>query len=312
VLTLEQVILWQILGGVAIVSGVFSIVSICRKKFKGITSMEIIIFIYAVGLLLAYFSYSDLKGFLDDMRSELIGMCIEIGLVYIIIEKSLSNDRKRQERKNEAENYYLYLRESFEPLLSEVEYKFLSLFDTEKNELSIDFLKEINNKQIKWDLFEIEQKDLHSRLFFSQIDNIFHPIRKELKDFVVSNKDLMSKGFYESILTLIEALRDLSFPKEFPHATFKESTVIRLMAVGFRIKMIKKQADELTKEVEGEVEAQVSKLNKRFEKNRKRAYRRLMMKWRIQRAKQFFANLWGKAKNKNKNKDKDSDTSASV
>ena len=74
--------------------------------------------------------------------------------------------------------------------------------------------------------------------------------------------------------------------------------------------MIKKQADELTKEVEGEVEAQVSKLNKRFDKNRKRAYRRLMMKWRLQRAKQFFANLWGKAKNKNK--DKDSDTSASV
>ena len=34
------------------------------------------------------YSYSDLKGFLDDMRSELIGMCIEIGLVYIIIEKS--------------------------------------------------------------------------------------------------------------------------------------------------------------------------------------------------------------------------------
>lgn len=49
--------------------------------------------------------YPNFNEFFDDMCSEIIGMCLEAGLIYFIIEKSLANEREREKRKREKEVY---------------------------------------------------------------------------------------------------------------------------------------------------------------------------------------------------------------
>ncbi|MFD1444696.1 hypothetical protein [Thermoactinomyces vulgaris] len=145
---------WRLYAYIAVLGLGFVIVILLRKDIKDLTTTEFTGSIYIFGFFLAFTLFSNFKEFITEMRSEIVGMCIDIGLVYLIIEHTLSNDRKREEREKEKSAYKHYLRENLSYLLPELDRRYMSLFkDSTTKDISDYFVENFDEQNIKWELF---------------------------------------------------------------------------------------------------------------------------------------------------------------
>mgnify|MGYP001209101557 CR=1 FL=1 len=107
-----------------------------------------------LGIFVSLLSYENLTSFNEDLRSEIIGMLIEIGVIYLLIDWSLQVDRKRERESKERTEYIFYMRSHLKNLLYKLEKRYLSLFDEKSdNRLTKRFLDDHFYEKVKLEVF---------------------------------------------------------------------------------------------------------------------------------------------------------------
>lgn len=219
-------------------------------KRGSINSAELISVVVIAGFALSYVLYPNFGEFLNDIRPEIIGMCLDVGLVYLIIESSLRNERKRKEKEKEREVYNLYIRNQLDSFLEEIERRYLSLFDTENKELTEAFVKS-KAKPIKWHLFE-SRKNKNGSTVSSGFDNVVGNYAKnEIRNLILIYQSVMPQKLINLVLALDNHLQDIKplGAYEANNADIRNYTEMKLLNCREYILELKEYREKLANEV---------------------------------------------------------------
>jgi hypothetical protein len=295
---------WRLYANIAVLGLGFVIVILLRKDIKDLTTTEFTGSIYIFGFFLAFTLFSNFKEFITEMRSEIVGMCIDIGLVYLIIEHTLSNDRKREEREKEKSAYKHYLRENLSYLLPELDRRYMSLFkDSTTKDISDYFVENFDEQNIKWELFAGNSGTRSYNYLFREFAS------KEVEKLILIYNRVMPNDLLHHLLSLENELRyDLDINKL--HERYKNNPekinshiVSTLRDIGNLIIGMYSCTIKLEEEI-------VKDTKKSIEEKRRKLMIRKKVTEVTMKLVQFFKSRKPRGKSKNKDKDNNISTNA--
>mgnify|MGYP001340471300 CR=1 FL=1 len=252
-----------------------------RRRF------EVVCLFFGLGILYSFGTYQSLNDFLDDMHSELIGMCLEVGLIYFFIDASLENERKREEREKEKRLYQFILKDPLDSLLKKLESRYISLFDTSlmsfsEMRLSEEFFEK--PKEIRWNLFRSDQRKSNS-YEYEYKDYFQNYAEKEIRNFLNSYQNILPQHLVLDLLYLERVIKETWIA-----LGSKETLALHINLIGLIIFRIKEYTEYLDKEWQ-------KGMNELIHRRRQMITRQKRWKQRYGKIKQFFT--------RSQNKDKD-------
>lgn len=271
-----------------------------KRKRKKPNKVIVPLLCLALGIFVTLISYESFLDFNEDIRSEIIGMLIEIAVIYLLIEYSLEADKKAQNKSV----YRHVLRNQIKTFLQKAEDRYLSLFDNPPPScFESDSFLFVIDKHIKWELFTKNSGA-------NNYNSIFRDsMVKETENLILLYQQIMPQILLEKLLVLQNELhRNLILEVsakdlELMDNSRKEKQDISgtLITIRGQLVLMKKYITKLENIINVEREQEIKQIEKKIKRREKIADSKAKVKqWLIKPCN----------KNKDKNKAEGNDISA--
>jgi hypothetical protein len=261
-------------------------------KRKHISNKIIVPLLFLVlGITASQISYKSFADFVEDLRSEIIGMFIEVGIIYLLVDWSLEVERERERKRKETHNYGFFLKDELGKLLNELERRYLNLYENAQElDMTPRTIRKLMIKnQIRWEAFTSSSNP-------DSYDNLFRNFAaKEIEHLMLFYRDVMPEELLNQILKLESILKSNPEVENIDSIDEKEKDLITktLGEIGSRLFRMRMIIDRLENEYTKDMEKFVEGLYQASERNQK-IYN---MKMEI---KNFFKSLISRRKDEDK------------